>query len=127
MSQKPPGTIEFVAEGSRLWRGVEAVAHAWSRAWDHSSVGRAVGASAARVRLATPAERVRVAASIAAWACAWHLAGLMVLPRYATSGLPRVWFVVAGIVALLAAFAADALVRAWEASALRRILSRFDF
>lgn len=127
MSLEPLGTIESVAEGSRLWRGVESFARAWSTAWDHASVGRVVATSAARVWQATPAARLRTGASIAAWACAWYLAGLAVLPRYATSGLPRMWFVGAGIVALAVAFAADALVRAWEASALRRMLSRFDF
>lgn len=77
------------------------------------------------MRQATPSVRLRAGASIAAWACAWYLAGLSVLPRYATSGLSRVWFVAAGIVALLVAFAADAFVRAWGASALRRTFNRF--
>lgn len=125
MTREPASTIQTVAEDSRLWRGVEAVAQAWSRAWDCSSVGRSVATLALRARKATPAGRLRAGASIAAWACAWYLAGLIVLPRYATSGLPRVWFVAAGIVALLVAFAADAFVRAWGASALRRVLSRF--
>jgi predicted membrane channel-forming protein YqfA (hemolysin III family) len=127
MSLEPSGTIESVAEGSRLWRGVENFARTWTTAWDHSSVGRLVARSTTRVRQATPAARLRTGASIAAWACGWYLVSLMVLPRYATSGLPRMLFVAAGIMALLAALAADDLVRAWEASALRRMLSRFDF
>lgn len=127
MTREPSSGFQKVAEDSRLWRGVEAFAHVWAMAWERSWVGRAVAASAVRVRHATPAGRLRVGASIAAWACAWHLAGLIMLPGYATSGLPRVWFVAAGIVALAVAFAADALVRAWEASALRRVLCRFGF
>lgn len=125
MIREPASALRQVAVDSLLWRGVHACAQAWSRPWDRSSVGRIVASSAVRTRQATPAERVRVAASIAAWACAWHLAGLAVLPRYATSGLPRVWFVATGIMALLVALAADALVRAWATSTLRRVLSRF--
>lgn len=124
MTQEPASAMQTVAENSRLWRGVETLAQAWSVAWDRSSVGRVVATFAIRVRQATPAGRLRAGASIAAWACAWHLAGLVVLPRYVTSGLPRIWFVAAGIVALLIAVAADAFVRAWGSSALRRTLTR---
>ena len=126
MTREPASAIQKVAEDSRLWRGVEAFAQAWSTAWDRSTVGRVVATSAVRVRQAAPAGRLRVAASIAAWACAWHLAGLTMLPPYVTSGLPRPWFVAAGIVALLVAFAADAFVRAWGASRLRALLRRFE-
>ena len=126
MTREPASAIQKVAEDSRLWRGVEAFAQAWSTAWDRSTVGRVVATSAVRVRQAAPAGRLRVAASIAAWASAWHLAGLTMLPPYVTSGLPRPWFVAAGIVALLVAFAADAFVRAWGASRLRALLRRFE-
>ncbi|MDP2318124.1 MAG: hypothetical protein Q8O42_02135 [Acidobacteriota bacterium] len=117
--------LQSVAVDSRLWRGLLTLTHAWAVAWDRSSVGRIVARSAVRLRQATPAGRLRTGASIAAWACAWHLAGLIVLPRYATSGLPRAWFVAAFLVALVVALAADAFVRAWGRSALRRVLSRF--
>ena len=127
MTPEPASALQVVAEDSRLLRGLQSVTQAWAVAWDRSWVGGLVARSASRVQQATPAGRLRATASIAAWACAWHLAGLMVLPRYATSGLPRMWFVAAGIVALSVAFSADAFVRAWEASALRRVFSRFDF
>ena len=126
MTREPASAIQKVAEDSRLWCGVEAFAQAWSTAWDRSTVGRVVATSAVRVRQAAPAGRLRVAASIAAWASAWHLAGLTMLPPYVTSGLPRPWFVAAGIVALLVALAADAFVRAWGASRLRALLRRFE-
>lgn len=125
MTREPASAIHKVAEDSRLWRGLLTLTQAWAVAWDRSSLGRVVATSTARVRQATPAGRLRAGASIAAWACAWHLAGLVVLPRYVISALPLAWFIAAGIVALLAAFAAEAFVRAWETSALRRLLSRF--
>ncbi len=127
MTPEPANAIQVVAEDSRLWRGLRSLGQAWTVAWDRSSVGRVVAISALRVRQASPAGRLRAGASIAAWACAWHLAGLIVLPRYATSSLPRAWFVAAFLVALWVALAADAFVRAWGRSALRRVLSRFDF
>ena len=125
MTPEPASALQAVAEDSRLWRGLQSVTQAWAVAWDRSWVGGLVTRSASRVRQATPAGRLRAAASIAAWACAWHLAGLTVLPPYVTSGLPRVWFVAAGVVALLVAVAADSFVRAWRASALRRMLTHF--
>ena len=124
MTREPASAIQKVAEDSRLWRGVEAFAQAWSTAWDRSTVGRVVATSAVRVRQAAPAGRLRVAASIAAWASAWHLAGLTMLPPYVTSGLPRVWFVMAGVMALLVALAADGFARAWDTSALARRFRR---
>ncbi len=126
MTREPASAIQKVAEDSRLWRGVQSLTQAWAVAWDRSRVGGLAARSASRVRQATPAGRLRAAASITAWACAWHLAGLTVLPPYVTSGLPRPWFVAAGIVALLVAFAADAFVRAWGASRLRALLRRFE-
>lgn len=125
MKPESASALQSVAADSRLWRGLQSVGQAYAMAWNTSSVGRSVAMAEDRVRRATPARRLRTGASIAAWACAWHLAGLMVLPRYVTSGLPRVWFVAAGVIALIVAFAADAFVRAWGASALRRLLSRF--
>ena len=127
MNEEPLCGIEAVAEDSRLWRGEQAVAQALTAAWNGSRFGQIATASVRRVREAAPARRIRFGALVVAWAGAWHLIGLMFLPRYATSGLPRVWFVAASIVALMVAFAAEALVRAWEASALRRVFSRLDF
>ena len=125
MTPEPASALQGVAEDSRLSRGLQFVTQAWAVAWDHSWVGELVARSASRVRQATPAGRLRAAASIAAWACAWHLAGLTVLPPYVTSGLPRVWFVAAGVVALLVAAGADAFARAWDTSALARRFRRF--
>lgn len=125
MNQEPLGSIEAVAGESRVWRGEQAAAEALAAAWKGSRVGQVATASAMRVRAMAPARRIRFGALVVAWAGAWHLAALVVLPRYATSGLPRMWFVAAGIVALVVALAADDLVGAWEASALRRMLSRF--
>ncbi len=127
MTPEPASALQAVAEDSRLWRGLQSLTQAWAAAWDRSWAGGLVARSASRVQQATPAGRLRAAASIAAWACAWHLASLTVLPPYVTSGLPRAWFVAAALVALLVAAGADAFVRAWEASALRRVFSRFDF
>jgi hypothetical protein len=121
MTQEPPSTIQSVAADSRLWHGGQAVGRAWSEAWHHSWVGQGTTLAAIRLRGMTPALRVRMGGLVVAWTCAWHLAALYFLPRYATSGLPRVWFVAAGMVALVIAFAADAFVRAWEPSALRRV------
>lgn len=126
MTPEPASTLLAVAEDSRLWRGLQSLTHAWTVAWDGSWVGGLVARSAVRVRHTTPAGRLRAAASVAAWACAWHLAGLAVLPHYATSGLPRVWFIAAGVVALVVAVAADGFVRAWGGSALLRILTRLS-
>ena len=127
MNQEPLSSIGAVAGESRLWRGEQAVAEALVAAWKGSRVGQVAIASAMRVREVAPARRIRFGALVVAWAGAWHLAGLVVLPRYATSGLPRAWFVAVVLVALLVALAANGLVRAWEASALRRMLSRFNF
>ncbi len=126
MTPEPASALQAVVKDSRLWRGLQSLAQAWAVAWDRSWVGGFVAKAVSHRRLATPGGRLRVGASIAAWACAWHLAGLIVLPRYATSGLPRVWFVAAGTAALLVAFAADAFVRAWGASRLRALLRRFE-
>lgn len=125
MTPEPASALQAVVEDSRLWRGLQSLTQAWAAAWDRSWVGGLVARSASHGRLATPAGRLRAVASIAAWACAWHLAGLFVLPRYATSGLPRAWFVAAMLVALLVAAGADALARAWNSSVLARQFRRF--
>lgn len=127
MNQEPLSSIEAVAGESRLWRGEQAAAEALAAAWKWSRVGQVATTSAMRVREVAPARRIRFGALVVAWAGAWHLAGLVVLPRYATSGLPRAWFVAVVLVALLVAAAADGLIRAWGASALRRAFSRLDF
>ncbi|MGE3491697.1 MAG: hypothetical protein AB7N29_16955 [Vicinamibacterales bacterium] len=124
MNREPLGAIQEAAEDSYLWRAVQAAGDAWSAAWATSRVGRLAALATARVQSATPAHRLRVAATVVAWACAWHVAGLYVLPRYVTSGLPRLWFVAAALFAVLTAVFAEALVRAWGASALRRALRR---
>lgn len=125
MTQEPTSALQLLFEDSRLWRGLRSFTQAWAVGWDRSWVGGLVARSASQARLATPAGRLRTAAAIAAWACAWHLAGLTVLPPYTTSGLPRVWFAAVGMAALFVAVAADGFVRAWRASALRRMLGRF--
>lgn len=124
MSEESLDAIQAVAENSGLWQGARALARGWSSAWNTAWAGRLVRAATVRAHEATPARRVRLGALVVAWACAWHLAGLVVLPAYVTSGLPRVWFVAAGTVALFVAAAAGALVRAWSGSALVRAVRR---
>ena len=119
MNDEPLVVIQDVAADSYLWRAAQAAAAAWSAAWATSKVDRYI---ATRAHGSTPAHRLRVGAMVVAWACAWHVAGLAVLPRYVTSGLPWLWCVAAAVLAVLAAVFAKALVLAWGTSALARLV-----
>lgn len=113
-------------ERSVLWRSWLAVTQAYAAAWSESSVGRVWRSTADQTRNQPMAARVRFVAIVVAWAAAWQVAILSMLPPYVLSGLPRAWFAALAVGAIVVALAAPALTSAWPASALARLVARLN-
>jgi hypothetical protein len=113
-------------ERSALWRSWLAVTQAYAAAWSESSVGRMWRTAADQTRHRPISARVRFAAIVIAWAAAWQVVILSMLPPYVLSGLPRVWFAALAAGAIVVALAAPALTSAWPASAIARLIARLN-
>lgn len=124
MTQRDFENLRSVAAESALWRWSLAVARAYDSAWSESRLGGWWREAGAKKTTWTAATRVRYVALILAWAAAWQVVVLSVLPGYVLSGLPRAWFALFSAGALAVAIAAPALVRAWTNSALATLLAR---
>lgn len=125
MTQRDFEHVRAVASESALWRWPLAAARAYHSAWSESRLG-GWWRQAAVMTTWTAALRVRYAFLVIAWAAAWQVVALTILPGYVLSGLPRGWFAVISAGALMLAAAAPALVHAWHSSAIAALIARFD-
>jgi hypothetical protein len=116
--------LQLEVERSHVWRGLRALAAAYTRALPSSQTSRA----AAALKTALPGtrrEQLRYAATTAVAALiAVKLMSALWVRDYAASGLP--WFWSGLVAAFLVALAAqpDAYLRAWPASSLARLVRR---
>lgn len=113
--------VRDIAARSRLWQMAGACGASCACAWARSRVARLVTTATAVTRTLPPGHRVRIAATIAAWAGVGYLLILTVAPAYVVTGLPAVWPAAAALAAAAVALLATPLVQAWPTSALGRV------
>ena len=102
------------AAESLVGRTVFRFAGYFSTAWESSALVGAVREWTAPFQYWPVDQRVRMTALTLAWAGVWHGLGLLVLPKYVTSGLPQSWTVAFVVWAVIVAAMPDAFVRAWR-------------
>ena len=116
--------LERVASDSRLCLALVKTSTRVAAAWDDSRLAQVTREAKAGLVSLPATGRVRLAALTLAWAGAGHLAFLWFSPRYVSTGLPRTWIAVAAGTALLIAFAADEVTKAWRESVVAKALVR---
>jgi len=116
--------VRSMLRSSAIIRALDMATRWWALARAHSSAGLRMDDARARLRRASPADRVSAAALAAGTAAAGHLILIQLVPAQVAPQIPRgLWLFVAAA-ALVAAVSANAVVSGWHSSLLRRLTRR---
>jgi hypothetical protein len=112
-----------VARESAIWRLGMTALDACAAAWQSSRLALPAKHLWSAIAAWPDEARLRFAASMVVWAAVGHAAGVLILPRYVTSGLPVAWAATLAVGALVVAAFPGAFVLAWRAK-FRRTSTR---
>jgi hypothetical protein len=113
--------LESHLRASWLVRIVSTCASAWITAGHRSATARVLRRARDRFLDLPEAERVRAAAVFVATAVVGHLVLVSFLPAHIAPALPKSFWIVVVVTALVAALNATRLIEAWRSSVVSRI------